>query len=98
LGEKVTQAHESDLIENNYTHGPVDLTLIVNLANRQATLKVKVFGEVTATATVQEGRPIDKITSDKFPEDVVTLRLEAHKVGITGTLQDQPVAHEVVLP
>ena len=94
----MTQAHESDLIENNYTHGPVDLTLIVNLANRQATLKAKVFGEVTATATVQEGRPIDKITSDKFPEDVVTLRLEAHKVGITGTLQDQPVAHEVVLP
>ena len=94
----MTQAHESDLIENNYTHGPVDLTLIVNLANRQATLKAKVFGEVTATATVQEGRPIDKIISDKFPEDVVTLRLEAHKVKITGTLQGQPVAHEVVLP
>lgn len=94
----MTQAQESDLIEKNYTHGPVDLTLIVNLANRQATLKAKVFGEVTATATVQEGRPIDKIISDKFPEDVVTLRLEAHKVKITGTLQGQPVAHEVVLP
>lgn len=97
-GEKVTQAQESDLIEKNYTHGPVDLTLIVNLANRQATLKAKVFGEVTATATVQEGRPIDKIISDKFPEDVVTLRLEAHKVKITGTLKGQPVAHEVELP
>lgn len=94
----MTQAQESDLIEKNYTHGPVDLTLIVNLANRQATLKAKAFGEVTATATVQEGRPIDKIISDKFPEDVVTLRLEAHKVKITGTLQGQPVAHEVVLP
>ena len=94
----MTQAQESNLIEKNYTHGPVDLTLIVNLANRQATLKAKVFGEVTATATVQEGRPIDKIISDKFPEDVVTLRLEAHKVKITGTLQGQPVAHEVVLP
>jgi hypothetical protein len=94
----MTQAQESDLIEKNYTHGSVDLTLIVNLANRQATLKAKESGEVTATATVQEGRPIDKIISDKFPEDVVTLKLEAHKVRITGTLQDQPVAHEVVLP
>ena len=97
LGGKLTQAQESDVIENNYTHGPVDLTLTVNLANRQATLKAKVSGEVTATATVQEGRPIDKIISDKLPGDVVALRLEAHKVRITGTLQGQPVAHEVEL-
>jgi hypothetical protein len=97
-GGKVTQAEESDLVENNYTHGPVDLTLTVNLANRQATLKAKVFGEVTATATVQEGRPIDKIISDKLPGDVVALRLEARKVKITGTLEGQPVAHEVALP
>jgi hypothetical protein len=53
----MTQAQESDLIEKNYTHGPVNLALIVNLANRQATLKAKVFGEITATATVQDGRP-----------------------------------------
>lgn len=97
LGDKVTQPQDADLIEENYTHGPVDLTLIVNLANRQATLKVKISGEATATATVQEGRPIDKIISDKLPEDVVTLRLEAHKVRITGTLQGQPVAHAVEL-
>ena len=96
-GEKVTQPQDADHVEENYTHGPVNLTLIVNLANRQATLKVKIFGEATATATVQEGRPIDKIISDKLPEDVVTLRLEAHKVSITGTLQGQPVAHEVEL-
>jgi hypothetical protein len=94
----VTQAQESDLIEKNYTHGPVDLTLIVNLVNRQATLKAKIFGDATATATVQEGRPIDKIISDQLPEDVLTLRLEAHKVRITGTLQGQPVDHEVALP
>jgi hypothetical protein len=94
----VTQAEESDLIEKRYTHGPVDLTLAVNLTDRQATLKAKVFGEVTATATVQEGRPIDKIIIDKAPEDVLTLSLEAHKVTITGTLQDQPVNHEVALP
>lgn len=57
----MTQAQESDLIEKNYAHGPVNLALIVNLTNRQATLKAKVFGEITATATVQDGRPIDKI-------------------------------------
>jgi hypothetical protein len=94
----VTRGEQSDLIEKRYTHGPVDLALAVNLTNRQATLKAKIFGEVTATATVQEGRPIDKIIIDKLPEDVVTLRLEAHKVRITGTLQDQPVNHEVTLP
>jgi hypothetical protein len=97
-GEEVTRTHESDLIERNYTHGPVDLGLIVNLANRQATLKVKVFGEITATATVQEGRPMDKIISDKLPGDVVTLRLEAHKVSISGTVESQPVDHEIALP
>jgi hypothetical protein len=90
----VTEAQKYDLIEKNYTHGPVELMLIVNLANRQATLKTKVFGEVTATATVQDGRPMDKIISEKLPGDVVTLRIEAHKVTITGTLQNQPVAHE----
>jgi hypothetical protein len=97
-GEEVTEAQKYDLIEKNYTHGPVELMLIVNLANRQATLKTKVFGEVTATATVQDGRPMDKIISEKLPGDVVTLRIEAHKVTITGTLQNQPVAHEIELP
>lgn len=94
----MTQAQESDLIEKNYTHGPVNLALIVNLANRQATLKAKVFGEIMATATVQDGRPMDKIISDKLPGDVVTLRLEAHKVSITGTVRKQPVDHEIALP
>jgi hypothetical protein len=98
LGEKVTRTHESDLIEKNYTHGSVDLRVIVNLANRQATLKVKVFGEITATATVQEGLPMDKVISDKLPGDVVTLRLEAHKVSISGTVERQPVDHEIALP
>jgi hypothetical protein len=94
----VTQAEESDLIEKNYTHGPVNLALTVNPANRQATLEVEVFGEVTTSATVQEGRPSDKIVSHEFPETTLTLRLEAHKVRITGMLQDESVNHEVALP
>jgi hypothetical protein len=97
-GEEVTEAQKSDLIEKIYTHGPVELMLIVNLANRQATLKVSVSGEVTATATVQDGRPMDKIISEKLPGDVVTLKIEAHKVRITGAVQNQPFAHEIELP
>jgi hypothetical protein len=94
----VTQAEESDIIERNYTHGPVNLALTVNPANRQATLEVTVFGDVTASATVQEGRPSDKIVSHQLSGGKLTLRLEAHKVRITGMLQDGPVNHEVALP
>jgi hypothetical protein len=97
-GEKVTQAEESDVIEKNYTHGPANLALTVHPANRQATLKVTVSGDVTASATVQEGRPIDKIVSYQLPGGNLTLRLEAHTVRIIGTLQDGPVDHEVALP
>jgi hypothetical protein len=98
MGEEVTHAEESDLIEKNYIHGPVNLALTVNRTNRQATLKVKVSGDVTASATVQEGRLIDKIVSHEPPGGTLTLRLEAHKVTITGMLQDEPVSHEVSLP
>jgi hypothetical protein len=93
----VAQAEQSDVIEKNYTHGQVNFVLIVNRTNRQATLKAMVQGEVAATATVQEGRPVDKIVSDKLPGDTLTLRLEAHTVRITGRLQDGPVDHEVTL-
>jgi polyisoprenoid-binding protein YceI len=93
----VTEAQESDLIEKKYTHGPVDLTLTINSVNRQATLKVAVSGNVTASATVQEGRPSDKIVSHQLAGDL-TLRLEAHEVTITGRLEDGPVNHEVSLP
>lgn len=98
LGEEVTQSEEPGLVEKNYTHGPVNLALTVNPANRQATLEVTVFGDVTASATVQEGRPSDKIVSHQLPGGNLTLRLEAHKVSITGMLQDGPVNHEVALP
>ncbi|MGH3838290.1 MAG: hypothetical protein ACRDSF_21730 [Pseudonocardiaceae bacterium] len=94
----MTQADESDLIEKNYTHGPVNLALTVSPVNRQATLEVTVFGDITASATVQEGRPSDKIVSHQLPGGKLTLRLEAHKVRITGMLQDGPVNHEVALP
>jgi hypothetical protein len=94
----VTQAEEPDLIEENYTHGPVNLALTVNPANRQATLKVKVFDDVTASATVHEGRPSDKVVSHQLPGGNLTLRLEAHKVTITGMLPDGPVNHKVALP
>jgi hypothetical protein len=94
----VTQAEESDLIEKNYTHGPVNLALTVNPTNRQATLEVAVYGDVTASATVQEGRPSDKIVSHQLPGGDLTLRLEAHEVTITGILEDGPVNHEVALP
>ncbi|MGH3901711.1 MAG: hypothetical protein ACRDTA_26345 [Pseudonocardiaceae bacterium] len=94
----MAQAEESDLIEKNYTHGPVNLALTVHPANRQATLEVTVVGDVTASATVQEGRPSDKIVSHQLPGGKLTLRLEAHKVTITGTLQDGPVNHEIALP
>jgi hypothetical protein len=94
----VTQAEKSNLIEKSYTHGLVNLALTVNLANRQATLEVAVSGDVTASATVQEGRPSDKIVSDRLPGGDLTLRLEAHEVTITGTLEDGPVNHEVALP
>ena len=87
----MTQAEESDLIEKNYTHGPVNLALTVNPTNRQATLEVEVFGYVTASATVQEGRPSDKIVSHELPEATLTLRLEAHKVRITGMVAVQLV-------
>ena len=98
LGEEVTQAEESNVIEKNYKHGPVDLALTVNRSSRQATLEVTVFGDVTASATVQEGRPSDKIASHELPGGNLTLRLEAHKVRITGMLRDGPVDHEVALP
>ena len=94
----MTHAEESDLIEKDYTHGPVNLALTVDPANRQATLEVAVFGDVTASATVQEGRPSDKIVSHQLPGGTLTLRLEAHQVTITGMLQDGPVHHEVALP
>ena len=94
----MTQVGESDLIEKSYTHGPVNLALTIHPANRQATLKVSVSGDVTATATVQEGRPSDKVVSHRLPDRDLTLRLEAHKVTITGTLEDGPVRHEVALP
>lgn len=94
----MTRAGEADLIEKNYTHGPVDLALTVHPADRQATLNVAVFGDVTASATVQEGRPSDRIVSHRLPEGGLTLRLEAHKVTITGALEDGPVNHEVALP
>jgi len=94
----VTHAEESDLIEKTYTHGPVNLALTIHPANRQATLEVAVSGDVTASATVQEGRPSDKIVSNRLPGGDLTLRLEAHKVTITGTLEDGPVNHEVALP
>ncbi|MDQ3760852.1 MAG: hypothetical protein M3460_03900 [Actinomycetota bacterium] len=94
----MTQAEEYNLIEKNYTHGSVNLALTVNLANRQATLKVAVFGDVTASATVQEGRPFDKVVSNEIPGGKLTLRLEAHKVKITGMLEDGPVNHEVAIP
>jgi len=94
----VTQAEESDLIEKNYIHGPVNLALTVNPANRQATLEVTAFGDVTASATVQEGRPSDKIVSHQLPEGKLTLRLEAHKVRIIGMLQGDPINYEVALP
>lgn len=94
----MAQAEESDLIEKNYAHGPVSLALTVHSANRQASLNVAVFGDVTASATVQEGRPSDKVASQRLPEGNLTLRLEAHKVSITGMLQDGPVNHEVALP
>jgi hypothetical protein len=97
-GRKVTQAENSDLIKKSYTHGLVKLALTVNLANRQATLEVAVSGDVTASATVQEGRPSDKIVSHRLPWGALTLRLEAHEVTITGTLEDGPVNHEVALP
>ena len=97
-GREVTQAGESDSIEKSYTHGPVNLALTINPANRQATLKVTVSGDVTATATVQEGRPSDKVVSHRLPDGDLTLRLEAHKVTITGALEDGPVNHEVALP
>ena len=83
---EVTQAEEFDLIEKNYTHGPVNLALTVNPGNRQATLEVTVFEDVTASATVQEGRLSDKIVSHQPPGANLTLRLEAHKVTITGML------------
>jgi hypothetical protein len=94
----VTQAAESDLIEKSYTHGAVNLALTINPANRQATLKVTVSGDVTASATVQEGRPTDKVVSHRLPDGGLTLRLEANKVTITGVLGDGPVNHEVALP
>lgn len=94
----MTQVGESDLIEKSYTHGPVNLALAIHPANRQATLKVSVSGDVTATATVQEGRPSDKVVSHRLPDSDLTLRLEAHKVTITGALADGPVNHEVALP
>ena len=97
-GRKVTQAENSDLIKKSYTHGLVKLALTVNPANRQATLEVAVSGDVTASATVQEGRPSDKIVSHRLPWGALTLRLEAHEVTITGTLEDGPVNHEVALP
>jgi hypothetical protein len=97
-GREVTQVGESDLIEKSYTHGSVNLALTIHPANRQATLKVSVSGDVTATATVQEGRPSDKVVSHRLPDSDLTLRLEAHKVTITGTLEDGPVRHEVALP
>ena len=97
-GDEVTRAGESDLIEKNYNHGQVDLALTVHPADRQATLNVAVLGDVTASATVQEGRPSDKIVSHRLPGGDLTLRLEAHKVTITGTLDDGPVNHEVALP
>jgi hypothetical protein len=98
LGEAVTQAEQSDVIEKNYTHGQVNFVLIVNRTNRQATLKAVVQGEIAATATVQEGRPVDKIVSDRLPGGTLTLRLEAHAVRVTGRLQDGSVDHEVTLP
>jgi len=94
----VAQVDESDLIEKNYTHGPVSLALTVNPTNRQATLEVTVSGSITASATVQEGRPSDKIVSHQLPDGDLTLRLEAHEVTITGMLEDGPVHHEVSLP
>lgn len=97
-GKEVTQAEESDLIEKSYTHGSIDLALTIHPANRQATLKVAVSGDVTASATVQEGRPSDKIVSHRLSGGSLTLRLEAHEVTITGTLEDGPVNHEVALP
>lgn len=83
----MAQGKESDLIEKNYTHGPVNLALTIHPANRQATLEVTVMGDVTASATVQEVRPSDKIVSHQLPGGKLNLRLEAHKVTITGTLQ-----------
>lgn len=94
----MTHAEESDLIAKSYTHGPVNLVLTVDSTNRQATLEVAVSGDVTATATVQEGRPSDKIVSHRLPGGDLTLRLEAHEVTITGTLEDGQVNHEVALP
>ncbi len=94
----MTHAEESDSIEKNYTRGEVNLALTVHPANRQATLNVVVFGDVTASATVQEGRPSDKIVSHRLPGGDLTLRLEAHKVSITGMLQDGPINYEVELP
>lgn len=94
----MTQAEESGCIENNYTRGSVNLALAVDPANRQATLHVTVFGDATASATVQEGRPIDKVVSDRLPGGNLTLRLEAHRVRITGVLEDGDVDYEVALP
>jgi hypothetical protein len=94
----MTQAEESDLIEKNYTHGSVNLALSVDCANRRATLNVAVLGDVTASATVQEGRPSDKVVSHRLPGAELTLRLEAYKVSITGKLEDSPINHEVELP
>lgn len=94
----MTEATESDLIKKNYTHGSTNLALTVNPANRQANLNVTVCGEVAASATVQEGRPIDKIVINQLDPGNLTLRLEARRVRITGTLEEDSVDHEVVIP
>jgi hypothetical protein len=97
-GREVTHAEKPDLIEKSFTHGLVKPALTVDPANRQATLEVAISGDVTASATVQEGRPSDKIASERLPGGALTLRLEAHEVTITGMLEDGPVNHEVALP
>lgn len=93
----MTQDEESDLIEKSYTHGPVDLELTIRPGDRQATLEARASGDVVSSATVHEGRPTDRIVSHQLPGGNLTLRLEAHEVTITGTLQHGPVNHEVTI-